>query len=139
MDKDKKYTLTCTGEQMMVICSAVEDWHRFLSGQCEMANATAMCERMHDVQDILNRDVRPFIVPELAYNRGAAYDWAGNGCPNKYQKRMIAMSLIMIVEAFSFLAAVGIQQGGVQIEQHMLRHMNGIDDLSHFFRNGIQL
>ena len=92
MDNDKKYTLTCTGEQMMVICRAVEDWHRFLAGQCEMANATAMCERMHDVQDILNRDVRPFIVPELTYNRGASYDWAGNGCPNKYQKRMIAMS-----------------------------------------------
>lgn len=92
MEDEKKYTLTCTGEQMMVICRAVEDWHRFLAGQCEMANATAMCERMHEVQDILNKEVRPFIVPELAYNRGASYDWAGNGCPNKYQKRMIAMS-----------------------------------------------
>lgn len=92
MENDKKYTLTCTGEQMMVICSAVEDWHRFLAGQCEMANATAMCEKMHDVQDILNNEVRPFIVPALKYNRGAAYGWSGSGCPNDYQRKMIAMS-----------------------------------------------
>ena len=37
----------------------------------------------------------------------------------------------MDVKAFPFLAAIGIQQGGIQIEEHKFRILDGIDDLPH--------
>ena len=91
MEKEKRYTITCTESQLRMISSAIEDWHRFLSGQCELSNATAMCKEMHKVQDILNEQVRPYIVPELYY-MGSSYGWDGRCCPNDYQRKMIAMS-----------------------------------------------
>lgn len=87
----EKYQIECTEEQLRLIMNAVEDWHRFISGQCELDNATCFVEDVHEVRRILNEQVRPHIVPELLYN-GGSYGWSGITCPNKWQKKMIAMS-----------------------------------------------
>ena len=41
MTKEKKYKVTMTESQLRLMAAAVEDWHRFLCGQCEMDNATS--------------------------------------------------------------------------------------------------
>lgn len=87
----KKYQIECTEEQLRLIMNAVEDWHRFISGQCELDNATCFVKDVHEVRRILNEQVRPHIVPELPYV-GSSYGWSGSTCPNKWQKKMIAMS-----------------------------------------------
>ena len=92
--KKQMYRITCTEEQLRLIEEAVEDWHRFLAGQCEMHNATSMLENHHELYDILTKQVEPLVVPELAqkYGHGACYGWNGITCPNKYQRKAIAMS-----------------------------------------------
>jgi hypothetical protein len=87
----KKYQIECTEEQLRLIMNAVEDWHRFISGQCELDNATCFVEDVHEVRRILNEQVRPHIVPKLPHI-GSSYGWSGSTCPNKHQKKMIAMS-----------------------------------------------
>ena len=101
--KQKKYTITCTEEQLRLIASAVEDWHRFLAGQCELSNATSMLKNYHDLYEKLNKEVRPLVVPEL-YGRGASYGWDGRMCPNKHQRKAIAMSYGIYREVLHFFA-----------------------------------
>jgi len=89
----KKYTITLTEEQMSLIADAVEDWCRFLCGQCELDHATGMLlptEYIHEVRDMLTDNVRRYIVPDLPH--GASYGWNGGHCPNDYQRKAIAMS-----------------------------------------------
>ena len=52
---------------------------------------------------------------------------------------MISMCLIMKVEAFTFLMTVSAKQSAVQIEKHMLRTPDCIDDVPETFINGIKL
>ena len=54
-----------------------------------------------------------------------------SGQPIVAEHRMVAMSLIMIVEAVSFLRTIGIQQGRIQIKQHVFWFPDGINDISH--------
>ena len=35
---ERKYTITLSEKQMMIIANCVEDIHRFLAGQTELAN-----------------------------------------------------------------------------------------------------
>lgn len=105
----KQYTITCNEEQLRLIAHAVEDWTRFLSGQCELFNATCMVEpieSMHRVREILNEEVRPYIVPELneMYGRGASYGWNGGGCPNDYQRKSMAMGYGIYRQILHFFA-----------------------------------
>lgn len=104
-----KYQITCSKEQLMMIANAMEDWHRFLGGQCEMQNATMHlpCGDYHAAQYALNEYVRPHIVPELG--RGAYYKWNGGSCPNEYQRKAIAMSYGIYREIRHFMAVLNNQ------------------------------
>lgn len=100
--KEKIYRLTMTESQLRLMCDAVEDWNRFLAGQCEMSNATSYIEDMHDAREALDKYVRPYIVPELKY-RGSSYGWSGGQCPNEHQRKAIAMSYMLYREPIHFL------------------------------------
>lgn len=80
--KQQMYTITCTGEQMNVIAAAVEDWHRFLVGQCDMNYATSYLDNRKAMQGNL-RQLEGF-VPHS--------DWCGSGIGNEYHRKAIAQS-----------------------------------------------
>ena len=93
MATEKKYTITCTKEQLKMISEAVEDWHRFLAGQCELSNAMKYLMREGNewkIEDILSQQIKPLVTPELSLN--ASYNWNGGNCPNDNQRKAIAMS-----------------------------------------------
>ena len=98
--EEKRYTVTMTESQLRLVSNAVEDFHRFLAGQCEMNNATSLIEDVHSARENLDTFVRPYIVPQL--RNGASYKWSGEGCPNKHQKRAIAMSYMIYREIIHF-------------------------------------
>lgn len=91
---EKKYRITMTESQLRLMMEAVEDWHRFLAGQCDMDNATAYIEDCHEARKNLDTFVRPYIVPELKH-RGSSYSWDGGQCPREHQRRAIAMSYML--------------------------------------------
>lgn len=102
----KQYTITCNEEQLRLIESAVEDWGRFLSGQCELHNATSMIrpsDAYRECVDILEKQVRPLVVPELIYP-GSSYSWDGGDCPNEHQRKAIAMSYGIYRQILHFFA-----------------------------------
>lgn len=101
----KKYTITCTGEQLQYIAACVEDIHRFLAGQCELFQTTSFIEHakaMHECRKILNEQVRPYVVPDLPY-KGQSYSWNGGDCPNEYQRRAIAQTYGIYRQILHFL------------------------------------
>ena len=98
----RKFRITMTEEQLRLMCAAVEDWHRFLCGQCEMSNATSYVEDCHEAREALQTAVRPYIVPELPYV-GSSYGWSGGSCPLEHQRRAIAMSYLLYREPVHFL------------------------------------
>lgn len=98
----KRYRLEMTEEQLRLMIDAVEDWSRFLSGQCEMPHATRLLDNCRAVQDALETHVRPYVVPELPY-RGASYGWSGGDCPNDAQRKAIAMSYMLYREPLHYL------------------------------------
>lgn len=87
MSKNRKYTITLSEKQMMIIANCVEDIHRFLAGQTELANATLSLDNHREATDSLRR-LQPLVTPELPM--GASYGWSGGTCPNEHQRRMIA-------------------------------------------------
>ncbi len=91
-----------TESQLRLMINAIEDWHRFLAGQCEMSNATSYVNDMHTVRDNLQKYVRPYIVPELPYV-GSSYGWSGGHCPNEHQRKAIAMSYVLYREPLHYL------------------------------------
>ena len=106
----RKFTITCTEEQLRLIANAVEDWSRFLGGQCEMQYATQYVKPVEDyfkVQEILRDQVHPFITPDLP--RNASYGWNGGNCPNYHQRKAIAMSYGIYRQILHFFA---LQHGG---------------------------
>ena len=80
--KQQMYTITCTKEQLNVIAAAVEDWHRFLVGQCDMNYATGYLDNRKAMQGNL-RQLEGF-VPHS--------DWCGSGIGNEYHRKAIAQS-----------------------------------------------
>lgn len=99
MNKDRKWQITLTEEQLQVMIAAVEDWHRFVSGQCSMDYATSYIdnpERMHDARDVLDNEVKPLMFPEL--DRCASYGWCG-GQPNPHLSKAAAISYMLYREA----------------------------------------
>jgi hypothetical protein len=88
-----KYTITCNEEQLWLIAHALEDWHRFLSGECELRYATGLIESLGErekCRNVLNEQVRPLVVSDLGSD--APYPWNGDGCLNEEQRKAIAMS-----------------------------------------------
>lgn len=93
----RHYTITLNEEQLMLVSSCIEDIHRFLCGDTELCNATAAL----DVKDrnVLQKrleQLKPLVTPELLFYQ--EYDWAGNGCPNEAQRRMIAATYYLYRE-----------------------------------------
>lgn len=97
-DNQRRWRIELTEEQLRVAIEAIEDWHRFISGQCEMDYATSYIDNsnnMHKVRDILRNQVKPLMFPEL--DRAASYGWCG-GQPNKHLSRVAAMSYMLYRE-----------------------------------------
>ena len=85
----RHYTITLNEEQLMLVSSCVEDIHRFLCGDTDFSNTVSVLDvkDRRALQERL-RQLKPYVTPEL--RSGQEYDWAGNGCPNEAQRRMIA-------------------------------------------------
>ena len=81
----RKYTITLNEEQLMLVSSCIEDIHRFLCGDTDLSNTVSVL----DVKD------RRALQERL---RGQEYDWAGNGCPDEAQRRMIAQTYYLYRE-----------------------------------------
>lgn len=104
MDKDKIWTITLTESQMRLLANALEDWHRFISGQCSMDSATSLLwgtPQAAKVKHILNHEVKPIMFPELS--EGESYSWNG-GHPDPEMSRAAAMSYMMYREILYQLA-----------------------------------
>lgn len=104
-EQECRWRIELTEEQLYVLIEAVEDWHRFLCGQCELANATSYIDSakvMHNVREILHGQVKPVMFPEL--NANSAYSWHG-GQPNPHHSRAAAISYLLYREARHQLAA----------------------------------
>ena len=98
MNKDRKWQITLTEEQMCLMINALEDWHRFICGQCGLFNATSYIEpsrAMHEAREILDMQVKPLMFPELTY--GQNYSWNG-GHADPYLNKAQAMSYLLYRE-----------------------------------------
>lgn len=104
--KNRKWQITLTEEQLCVMITAMEDWHRFLCGQCSMNHATSYIGSPKDMRitrGLLDNCVKPAMFPELA--RDAAYSWDG-GQSNPYMSRAAAISYLLYREPLHQLALV---------------------------------
>lgn len=96
--KSRKWRITLTEEQLYVLINAVEDWHRFICGQCSMDYATSFIDSpkgMSLARELLDKQVKPAIFPELQINE--SYSWCG-GQPNPYISRAAAISYMLYRE-----------------------------------------
>lgn len=101
----KKYTITLTEEQMRLIAEGMEDYHRFLAGECRMANATQYvqpAQDMHNLRDNLEMVAHMRMSHNLPY--GSSYDWAGTHCPDDHHRKAIAMSYMIYREILHHFA-----------------------------------
>lgn len=95
---DRLWQITLTQRQMCLMMNALEDWHRFLCGQCSMAYATSFIDspkRMRLTRDLLDCEVKSAMFPEL--EPGASYSWDG-GQPNTHMSEAAAMSYLLYRE-----------------------------------------
>ena len=90
----KKYQITVSEEQLRLIASAVEDWHRFLAGQCDMHNAVLYLDNYYKIRTIL-KEIEQFI---------PLCDWAGNGAEYNNHRKAIAMSYSIYREIYHYFA-----------------------------------
>ena len=80
---------------MILIANCVEDIHRFLAGRTELWNTTSVLDNARDVRYRM-AEMAKVVTPELG---GAMdYGWAGRGCPNEHQKKMIAQTYYLYRE-----------------------------------------
>ncbi len=93
----RKYTITLNEEQLMLVSSCIEDIHRFLCGDTDLSNTVSVLDvkDRRALQERL-RQLKPYVTPEL--RSGQEYDWAGNGCPDEAQRRMIAQTYYLYRE-----------------------------------------
>ena len=85
----KKYRITLTEEQLILISNCVEDCHRFACGETELQNTTSAFN-IKEWKELRYRlqCLQPLVTPELGICE--SYDWAGNGCKDEYQRKFIA-------------------------------------------------
>lgn len=103
---EKKYRITLTETQLRLMIDAVEDWHRFLAGDCRMDNATSYIEDasdMHLCRRLINEAAHQFIVPEYKYSLDSRHKWSGITCHRENQRKAIAMSYMLYREPLHFL------------------------------------
>lgn len=100
--KEKVYKVTFTKSQLRLVAEALEDWHRFLAGQCELWQATSMLPNYRQIVEVLNKQVKPLVTPELSQN--ASYSWDGGTCSNEHQRKAIAMSYGIYREIYHYFA-----------------------------------
>lgn len=99
MNKTKKYQITLTEEQLMLMTRCVEDCSRFAAGQTELGNTLLFIDKYPHFELRRNlQDLQPLVTPGLV--RGASYDWSGSGCPNEEQRKFIAQSYYLYREIF---------------------------------------
>ena len=91
----RKYTITLNEEQLMLVSSCVEDIHRFLCGDTELCNTIAALGSWRELRGKL-KELQPLVTSGLY--PGQSYDWAGNGCPDEAQRRMIAQTYYLYRE-----------------------------------------
>ena len=86
----KKYRITLTKEQLMLIANCVEDCHRFACGETDLHNTISRIESINIRTELRRRlQILPrFINPELLPN--SSYGWAGTGCKDEHQRKFIA-------------------------------------------------
>lgn len=97
-NKSRKWRITLTEEQLYVMMGALEDWHRFICGQCSMDYATSFIDSpkgMNLARELLDKQVKPAMFPELQINE--SYSWCG-GQPNPYMSREAAISYMLYRE-----------------------------------------
>ena len=88
----KKYKITLTKEQLMLIANCVEDCHRFICGETDLHNTISRI-KSSDKRNKLRRWLWVLprsINPELPPN--ASYGWAGTGCKDEHQRKFIAQT-----------------------------------------------
>lgn len=97
MKEQRLWQIILTEEQLCVLMNAVEDWHRFICGKCSMSYATSFlsCEAMHHTCEILDKQVKPTMFPELYFNQ--SYSWNG-GHPNPHMSKVAAISYMIYRE-----------------------------------------
>lgn len=107
MNKTKKYQITLTEEQLILMARCVEDCSRFAAGQTELLNtllSTFFNSRLSTdryLYFVLReklRDLQPLVTPSLG--RGASYGWNGSSCPNEEQRKFIAQSYYLYREIY---------------------------------------
>lgn len=107
MDKTKKYQITLTEKQLMLMARCVEDCSRFAAGQTELLNtllSTFFNSRLSTDRYLYFvlleklRDLQLLVTPSLG--RGASYGWNGSGCPNEEQRKFIAQSYYLYREIY---------------------------------------
>ena len=85
----KKYQVTLTEEQLILIAKCVEDCHRFVCGQTGLDNTIDVLCGPHKfmIKERLKL-LSKFVNPDLLPNQ--SYDWAGSGCKDEQQRSFIA-------------------------------------------------
>jgi hypothetical protein len=101
MEQNKRYSLELTEQQLYLIAACVEDVCRFMCGQTDLSNSTAVLDDFDDVRDVL-RDCYRYVVPELfeKYGGHASYGWNGGRCPNEAQRKFIAQTYYLYREIY---------------------------------------
>ena len=99
MNKTKKYQITLTEEQLMLMAHCVEDCSRFAAGQTELDNTLLFIDKYpHFELRRSLRDLQPLVTPSLG--REASYGWNGSSCPNEEQRKFIAQSYYLYREIY---------------------------------------
>lgn len=98
-NNNRKWQITLTEEQLQIMIQAVEDWHRFICGQCSLDYATSYINNpkvMSVVRGILDNDVKRAMFTELSH--GDSYSWCG-GHPNPHMSKAASISYLIYREA----------------------------------------
>lgn len=89
-NKNKKYRITLTAEQMVLISKCVEDCHRFVAGQCELHNTVS--NNFDDKEQNIGyrlRAVGQEVHNELGISQFQDLDYNGNGAKDIRVKRFL--------------------------------------------------
>lgn len=98
----KKYRITLTEAQLLLMAECVEDCHRFMAGQMELCNTTSRLGNYIELTKEL-ADLQPLVTPELSL--GSSWKWNGGFCPNDLQRKFIAKTYYLYREIYHFLTA----------------------------------
>lgn len=99
MERTKKYQITLTEEQLMLMARCVEDCSRFAAGQTGLVNTLLFIGRypLFELRRNL-KDLQSLVTPGLG--RGASYGWNGSRCPCEEQRKFIAQTYYLYREIF---------------------------------------